>query len=147
MPCKCRSPNSAPRFPRGALLVCTANAFADPSVVPALGAGWINTAAMELLPRITRAQAMDLLSTANLAGLVIIEGAAAFERGFPMIGGAVGRRHRSPRPRVRRGRGRGRATGHCHGWTRLGAIVFCNQHRRHRRRKSAPSAQPMSVYA
>ena len=47
---------------------------------------------MELLPRITRAQAMDVLSSqANLAGYRgVIEGAAAFERGFPMMMTAAG---------------------------------------------------------
>ena len=47
---------------------------------------------MELLPRITRAQSMDVLSSqANLAGYrAVIEGAAAFERGFPMMMTAAG---------------------------------------------------------
>lgn len=85
-------PEQRAQIPRGALLVCTANAFADPSVVPALAQAGIDTAAMELLPRITRAQAMDVLSSqANLAGYrAVIEGAAAFERGFPMMMTAAG---------------------------------------------------------
>ena len=47
---------------------------------------------MELLPRITRAQSMDVLSSqANLAGYrAVIEGAGAFERGFPMMMTAAG---------------------------------------------------------
>ena len=47
---------------------------------------------MELLPRITRAQAMDVLSSqANLAGYrAVIEAAGAFERGFPMMMTAAG---------------------------------------------------------
>jgi NAD(P) transhydrogenase subunit alpha len=79
-------------IPRGALLVCTANAFADPDLLPALARGGIDCAAMELLPRITRAQAMDVLSSqANLAGYrAVIESAAAFERGFPMMMTAAG---------------------------------------------------------
>ena len=79
-------------IPRGALLVCIANAFADPDLVPALAHGGIDCAAMELLPRITRAQAMDVLSSqANLAGYrAVIESAAAFERGFPMMMTAAG---------------------------------------------------------
>ena len=85
-------PEQRAQIPRGALLVCTANAFADPSVVPALAQAGIDTAAMELLPRITRAQSMDVLSSqANLAGYrAVIEGAAAFERGFPMMMTAAG---------------------------------------------------------
>ncbi|MDE2582855.1 MAG: Re/Si-specific NAD(P)(+) transhydrogenase subunit alpha [Rhodospirillales bacterium] len=79
-------------IPRGALLVCTANAFADPGLVPALAEAGIDAAAMELLPRITRAQSMDVLSSqANLAGYrAVIEAAAAFQRGFPMMMTAAG---------------------------------------------------------
>jgi H+-translocating NAD(P) transhydrogenase subunit alpha len=81
-----------PLIPRGALLVCIANAFADPTVVPALAEAGIDCAAMELLPRITRAQAMDVLSSqANQAGYrAVIEAAGAFQRGFPMMMTAAG---------------------------------------------------------
>ena len=77
---------------RGTLLVCTAGAFADPELVPSLAQAGIDCVAMELLPRITRAQSMDVLSSqANLAGYrAVIEGAAAFERGFPMMMTAAG---------------------------------------------------------
>ena len=79
-------------IPRGALLVCIAGAFGDPDLLANLAAGGIDCIAMELLPRITRAQAMDVLSSqANLAGYrAVIEGAAAFERGFPMMMTAAG---------------------------------------------------------
>ncbi len=79
-------------IPRGCLLVCTANAQAEPGAVEAYARGGIDVAAMELLPRITRAQSMDVLSSqANLAGYRgVIEGAAAFERGFPMMMTAAG---------------------------------------------------------
>ncbi len=79
-------------IPRGALLVCISNAFANPDVVPALAAAGIDAAAMELLPRTTRAQGMDVLSSqANLAGYrAVIEGAGAFDRGFPMMMTAAG---------------------------------------------------------
>lgn len=77
---------------RGALLVCISGAFSDADLVPNLAAAGIDTAAMELLPRITRAQSMDVLSSqANLAGYrAIIEGANAFQRGFPMMMTAAG---------------------------------------------------------
>ena len=77
---------------RGTLLICTAGAFGDPDLVPSLAAAGIDTAAMELLPRITRAQSMDVLSSqANLAGYrSVIEGANAFQRGFPMMMTAAG---------------------------------------------------------
>jgi H+-translocating NAD(P) transhydrogenase subunit alpha len=85
-------PEQLQLIPRGALLVCIANAFADPAVVPALAETGIDCVAMELLPRITRAQAMDVLSSqANLAGYrAVIEGAGAFQRGFPMMMTAAG---------------------------------------------------------
>ncbi len=79
-------------IPPGTLLVCIANAFGNADLVPGLAAAGIDCAAMELLPRITRAQAMDVLSSqANLAGYrAVIESAAAFERGFPMMMTAAG---------------------------------------------------------
>ena len=85
-------PDILPQIPRGALLVCTVNAFANPDAVPALAQAGIDTAALELLPRITRAQSMDVLSSqANLAGYrAVIEAASAFNRGFPMMMTAAG---------------------------------------------------------
>jgi NAD(P) transhydrogenase subunit alpha len=85
-------PEERALIPRGALLVCIAGAFSDPALVPSLAAAGIDTAAMELLPRITRAQSMDVLSSqANLAGYrAVIEGAYTFPRGFPMMMTAAG---------------------------------------------------------
>jgi NAD(P) transhydrogenase subunit alpha len=85
-------PEQIAQIPPGALLVCTANAFANPDLVPSLANADIDTAAMELLPRITRAQSMDVLSSqANLAGYrAVIEASAAFRRGFPMMMTAAG---------------------------------------------------------
>jgi NAD(P) transhydrogenase subunit alpha len=79
-------------IPRGALLVATIGAFADPQIAPALAQAGIDAVAMELLPRTSRAQAMDVLSSqANLAGYrAVIEAAGAFERGFPMMMTAAG---------------------------------------------------------
>jgi H+-translocating NAD(P) transhydrogenase subunit alpha len=85
-------PEQIAHIPRGALLICTASVFADPDSVSKLAEAGIDCAAMELLPRITRAQAMDVLSSqANLAGYrAVIEAAAAFQRGFPMMMTAAG---------------------------------------------------------
>ena len=79
-------------LPRGALLLCIAGAFADPTPVPSLAEAGVDVAALELLPRITRAQSMDVLSSqANLAGYrAVIEAAAAFDRGFAMMMTAAG---------------------------------------------------------
>ena len=85
-------PEQRAQIPRGALLVCIANAFAEPGVVADLASQGIDCASMELLPRITRAQSMDVLSSqANLAGYrAVIESAGAFQRGFPMMMTAAG---------------------------------------------------------
>jgi NAD(P) transhydrogenase subunit alpha len=85
-------PEQISLIPRGALLICIANAFADTAVVSALAEAGIDCVAMELLPRITRAQAMDVLSSqANQAGYrAVIEAADAFPRGFPMMMTAAG---------------------------------------------------------
>ena len=85
-------PDEATRaaIPRGALLLCVATA--DAALVQSLAQAGIDVGAMELLPRITRAQSMDVLSSqANLAGYrAVIEGAGAFDRGFPMMMTAAG---------------------------------------------------------
>jgi NAD(P) transhydrogenase subunit alpha len=89
-----QTPQEAERvlIPRGALLICISGALADRALVPSLAQAGIDTAAMELLPRITRAQSMDVLSSqANLAGYrAVIEGANAFDRGFAMMMTAAG---------------------------------------------------------
>ena len=85
-------PDTRAMMPKGVLLVCVANVAGDAELVAGLAQAGIDVAAMELLPRITRAQSMDVLSSqANLAGYRgVIEGAGAFERGFPMMMTAAG---------------------------------------------------------
>ena len=77
-------------IPRGALLIATL--AADRAAADAYAAAGIDACAMELLPRITRAQSMDILSSqANLAGYrAVIEAASTFDRGFPMLMTAAG---------------------------------------------------------
>ncbi len=76
----------------GTLLIATLGAAADPALAPALAAARIDAVGLELLPRITRAQSMDVLSSqANLAGYrAVIEAAYAFPRGFPLMMTAAG---------------------------------------------------------
>ena len=77
-------------IPRGALLLGTLGADAQAAgTYAALG---LDAGSMELLPRITRAQSMDVLSSqANLAGYrAVVEAANAFDRGFPMLMTAAG---------------------------------------------------------
>jgi NAD(P) transhydrogenase subunit alpha len=79
-------------IPRGALLVCVTGAANDATLAPAFAEAGIDVVSLELLPRITRAQAMDVLSSqANLAGYRgVIEAAGAFDRGFAMMMTAAG---------------------------------------------------------
>jgi NAD(P) transhydrogenase subunit alpha len=77
-------------IPRGALVIATFQA--DKAMAETYAQLGIDACAMELLPRITRAQSMDVLSSqANLAGYrAVIEAAATYDRGFPMLMTAAG---------------------------------------------------------
>jgi H+-translocating NAD(P) transhydrogenase subunit alpha len=80
------------RLKRGAALIGLLQPLQNPADVEAYARAGIAAFAMELLPRITRAQAMDVLSSqANLAGYkAVIEAAEAFGRAFPMMMTAAG---------------------------------------------------------
>ena len=77
---------------RGAALVGVSGAIWDRSIVTDASSGGLDLVAIELLPRITRAQSMDVLSSqSNLAGYrAVVEATAAFDRGFPMMMTAAG---------------------------------------------------------
>ncbi|MFO0181528.1 MAG: NAD(P)(+) transhydrogenase (Re/Si-specific) subunit alpha, partial [Alphaproteobacteria bacterium] len=77
-------------IPRGALLIATLAADAD--AAGRYAAAGVDACAMELLPRITRAQSMDVLSSqANLAGYrAVVEASTAYDKGFPMMMTAAG---------------------------------------------------------
>ncbi|MXP62253.1 Re/Si-specific NAD(P)(+) transhydrogenase subunit alpha [Roseomonas sp. M0104] len=79
-------------IPRGALLIGTLEAVGNPSRAQSYAEAGLEACSMELLPRITRAQSMDVLSSqANLAGYrAVVEAAAAFDKGFPMLMTAAG---------------------------------------------------------
>ncbi len=76
----------------GAIVVGLLDPFADRAPIEALAAGGATAFAMELIPRITRAQVMDALSSqANLAGYrAVIEAANVFGKAFPMMMTAAG---------------------------------------------------------
>jgi len=80
-------------LPKGAILVATLDPFRAGDELEALAKTGVTAFAMELLPRITRAQSMDVLSSqANLAGYkAVIDAAANYGRGFPMMMTAAGR--------------------------------------------------------
>ena len=76
----------------GAVLAAIMAPFADRETVEACAGQGVQAFAMELMPRITRAQSMDVLSSqSNLAGYrAVIDGAYEFGRAFPMMMTAAG---------------------------------------------------------
>lgn len=76
----------------GAVVVALLDAYRDKETVTALAQANATAFAMEFVPRITRAQVMDALSSqANLAGYrAVIEAAYAYGKGFPMMMTAAG---------------------------------------------------------
>jgi H+-translocating NAD(P) transhydrogenase subunit alpha len=77
---------------RGAVLIGLLQPLQNPADVETYARAGITAFAMELVPRITRAQAMDVLSSqANLAGYkAAIDAAEEFNRAFPMMMTAAG---------------------------------------------------------
>lgn len=76
----------------GALLLAQLSPYQEKETLKALAAQGVTAFSMEFVPRITRAQTMDVLSSqANLAGYrAVLEAAAAFGRAFPMMMTAAG---------------------------------------------------------
>ncbi|MDC1245942.1 Re/Si-specific NAD(P)(+) transhydrogenase subunit alpha [Pelagibacteraceae bacterium] len=73
-------------------LIGILNPYNNKEKIESLAKNKINTFSLELLPRITRAQSMDILSSqANLAGYkAVIESFANFEKAVPMMMTAAG---------------------------------------------------------
>ncbi len=76
----------------GAAVVGMLDPFSDAEGLDALAKTGVSLFAMELMPRISRAQTMDVLSSqSNLAGYkAVVDAAAAFERALPMMMTAAG---------------------------------------------------------
>src|SRR5881398_1053454 len=79
-------------YRRGALVIAIMDPYGNDAALKAMADASVSAFAMELMPRITRAQVMDVLSSqANLAGYrAVIEAAEAFGRAFPMMMTAAG---------------------------------------------------------
>ncbi len=77
---------------KGALLFAILNPYNSRDHVKAYAQAGVNAFAMEFMPRITRAQVMDVLSSqANLSGYkAVVDAAAAYGRAFPMMMTAAG---------------------------------------------------------
>ncbi|HWX59037.1 Re/Si-specific NAD(P)(+) transhydrogenase subunit alpha [Bradyrhizobium sp.] len=80
------------QYKRGTLVIAIMDPYGNEAALKTIAEAGVAAFAMELMPRITRAQVMDVLSSqANLAGYrAVIEAAEAFGRAFPMMMTAAG---------------------------------------------------------
>jgi NAD(P) transhydrogenase subunit alpha len=80
------------KYKKGALVIAIMDPYGNDAALKAIADAGVSAFAMELMPRITRAQVMDVLSSqANLAGYrAVVEAAEAFGRAFPMMMTAAG---------------------------------------------------------
>ncbi|SFK22442.1 NAD(P) transhydrogenase subunit alpha [Sphingomonas sp. NFR04] len=85
-------PDSLAGLKQGAWLVAGLNPFGERARIDRYAALGLEALAMELMPRITRAQSMDILSSqSNLAGYkAVLDAAAEYDRAFPMMMTAAG---------------------------------------------------------
>src|SRR6516165_6076427 len=79
-------------YKKGALVIAMMDPYGADAALEAMAKAGVTAFAMELMPRITRAQAMDVLSSqANLAGYrAVIDAAAEYGRALPMMMTAAG---------------------------------------------------------
>ena len=86
------SPAEIAQMKRGALLISLLAPYSEKEIPGQLAAAGVDAFAMEFIPRISRAQAMDVLSSqANLAGYkAVVDAAAQFGRAMPMMMTAAG---------------------------------------------------------
>ncbi|HWC63311.1 MAG TPA: NAD(P)(+) transhydrogenase (Re/Si-specific) subunit alpha, partial [Rhizomicrobium sp.] len=86
------SPSEIPLLKKGAVVAALLAPHTEKDAIRTLAGQGVSAFAMEFLPRISRAQAMDVLSSqANLAGYkAVIDAAAQFGRAMPMMMTAAG---------------------------------------------------------
>ncbi|CAN7408258.1 Re/Si-specific NAD(P)(+) transhydrogenase subunit alpha [Rhizobium rhizogenes] len=79
-------------YKSGAIVVAIMDPYGNEAALVEMAKAGLTSFAMELMPRITRAQSMDVLSSqANLAGYqAVIEAAAVYDRALPMMMTAAG---------------------------------------------------------
>ncbi|MER8961184.1 Re/Si-specific NAD(P)(+) transhydrogenase subunit alpha [Mesorhizobium sp. M0701] len=79
-------------YKRGAAIIATMDPYGNDAAVAAMAGAGVTAFAMEFMPRISRAQSMDVLSSqANLAGYqAVIDGASEYDRALPMMMTAAG---------------------------------------------------------
>ncbi len=86
------TPDRIARLPEGSVWISLLYHRTEKAVIEALNAKRISTFSLDAIPRISRAQSMDVLSSqANLAGYrAVIEGANLLDKIFPMLMTAAG---------------------------------------------------------
>ena len=79
-------------YKKGAAVIAAMDPYGQNDVVKAMADAGLSAFAMEFMPRITRAQVMDILSSqANLAGYqAVIDASAEYDRAMPMMMTAAG---------------------------------------------------------
>ncbi len=79
-------------YKSGAIVIAIMDPYGNEAALAEMARAGLTSFAMELMPRITRAQSMDVLSSqANLAGYqAVIEAAAVYDRALPMMMTAAG---------------------------------------------------------
>ncbi|WP_136660793.1 Re/Si-specific NAD(P)(+) transhydrogenase subunit alpha [Nitratireductor sp. XY-223] len=82
----------AKNYKKGAAVIAVMDPYGNEKALESLAKAGLTCFAMELMPRITRAQVMDVLSSqANLAGYqAVIDASHEFERAMPMMMTAAG---------------------------------------------------------
>jgi NAD(P) transhydrogenase subunit alpha len=85
-------PNELALMKSGALLIAILSPYADPNALAQYAAAGVTAMALEFVPRITRAQSMDVLSSqSNLAGYrAVLEATNVYDRAMPMMMTAAG---------------------------------------------------------
>jgi len=80
------------QYKKGQILIASLGALGNPKDMQALAKAGVSAFAMELMPRITRAQSMDILSSqSNLAGYkAVLDATSEFGRALPMMMTAAG---------------------------------------------------------
>src|SRR5688572_761650 len=86
------APNELSGYQKGALVVAIMDPYGNDAALKQIADAGLVAFAMELMPRITRAQSMDVLSSqANLAGYrAVIDAAQEYGRALPMMMTAAG---------------------------------------------------------
>jgi len=81
-----------PHLRRGATVIAIMDPYGNEAALKDIADAGVDAFAMELMPRITRAQVMDVLSSqANLAGYrSVVDGASEYGRAMPMMMTAAG---------------------------------------------------------